>query len=101
MAGTIAAAVHIFTIVHSLDSRDPDLTLTRLFIPSMGKVKSFSVSAHNSTLASAGLSPDGLILLKGFHLFTQFDLLVVALSCIVFTHYLLLNLPKIDTTISD
>ena len=97
MAGTIAAAVHIFTIVHSLNSRDPDLTLTRLFIPSMGKVNSFSASAHNSTLASTGLSPKGRVLLEGFHLFTQFDLIVIALSCIVFTHYLLSNLPKIGT----
>ena len=97
MAGTIAAAVHVFTVVHSLNSSDPDLTLTRLFIPSMGKVNSFSVVAHNSTLASAAPSPKGRVLLEGFHLFTQFDLIVVALSCIVFTHYLLSNLPKAGT----
>ena len=94
MAGTIAAAVHIFTVFHSLNSSDPDLTLARLFIPSIGKVNSFSAAAHNSTLASAGPSPKGRVLLEGFHLFTQFDLIVVALSCIVFTHYLLSNLPK-------
>ena len=97
MAGTIAAAVHIFTVIHSLNSRDPDLTLTRLFIPSMGKVNSLSLSAHNSTLASTGLSPEGHVLLEGFHLFTQFDLIIIALSCIVFTHYLLSSLPKIGT----
>ena len=94
MAGTIAAAVHIFTVVHSFNSSDPDLTLARVFIPSMGNVNSFSAAAHNSTLASAGPSSKGGVLLEGFHLFTQFDLIVVALSCIVFTHYLLSSLSK-------
>ena len=66
---TIAAAVHICTVVYSFNSSDSDLTLARLFIPSMGNVNSFSAAAQKSTLASVGPSSKGRVLLEGFHLF--------------------------------
>ena len=92
MAGTIAAVVHLYTIIGSLKSTNPDSALTRLFIPSPGKVNSFSTSPYNSTSTSTALPAGYHMLLEGYHLFTQFDYIVVALSCVVFNHYLLSNI---------
>lgn len=92
MAGTVAAAVHIYTVIGSLISTNPDMALRRLFIPSLGKVNSFSALSYNSTLASTALPSEYHVLVEGYHLFTQFDWIIVALSCVVFTHCLLSNL---------
>jgi len=91
MSGTIAAAVHIYTIFRSFTSTNPDTALTRLFIPSPSKVNSFSAPSYNPTLTSTALPAGYHVLLEGCHLFTQFDWIIVALSCVVFTHYLLTN----------
>ena len=104
MAGTIAAAVHIYTVIGSLKSTNPDTALTRLFIPSPAKVNSFSASPYNSTfnstLPSTALPAEYHVLLEGYHLFTQFDWIVVVLSCVVFTHYLLSNVAGDDAKTS-
>ncbi len=89
MAGTIAAAVHIFTIIGSLRSTNPDTALARLFIPSPGKVDYVSRQPMDATLTSTILPPKYQVLLEGYYLFTQFDWIVAALSAVVFTHYLL------------
>jgi hypothetical protein len=93
-AGIIAAAVHLYTIFGTMTSSDPDLSFTRLFIPSFGKVNS-QVATSNGTLPllATGLPAEYRSLLEGYHLFTQFDWIIVALSCIIFTHYLLETRP--------
>jgi len=92
LSGTVAAAVHISTIIGCLVSTNPDLALTRLFIPSPSKVNSFSTSPVNSTLTPSAAQPaEYHTLLEGYHLFTQFDYIVVAVSIIVFAHCLLSN----------
>lgn len=91
MAGTIAAAVHMFTIIGSLRSTNPDTALACLFIPSPGKVDHVSRQPMNATFNSTILPPKYQVLLEGYHLFTQFDWIVVAISAVVFTYYLLSN----------
>jgi hypothetical protein len=64
MAGTIAAAVHIFTIIGSLRSTNPDTALARLFIPSPGKVDYVSRQPMDATLTSTILPPKYQVLLE-------------------------------------
>ncbi|EER28769.1 hypothetical protein CPC735_040330 [Coccidioides posadasii C735 delta SOWgp] len=87
--GTVAAAVHAFTVITSLRTSNPDVTFTRLFIPSPGRANLFRTWFPKFTSAFPGLPAKYTELLEQYHLFSQFDLVVVALSCIVFVHYLL------------
>ena len=89
VAGTVAAGVHIYTVLGSLKSTDPDATLIRLFVPSHGRANPFPtwITTVNST--TKGLSAEYSALLENFHLFSQYDWIVVCLSCILFVHLLL------------
>jgi len=71
MAGSVAAAVHIYTVISSLASGNPDIALSRLFVPSPGKVNSITAPPANSTIApSTTLPAECHPLLEGYHLFT-------------------------------
>ena len=73
IAGLYGAAVHLYTIAVSLSTTDPDMTFTRLFIPSLGKV-------------SPG-SPN--LLVEGAHLFGQFDWIIMAMACALYSYHML------------
>ncbi|CZT51341.1 uncharacterized protein RSE6_12471 [Rhynchosporium secalis] len=93
MAGVIAAIVHIATIIACLQSLDGDINFTRLFVPTLSKVSSLSTASgiHNGTVHASILPVEYQKLVEGYHIFTQFDTIVVTFSCIVFVHWLLSN----------
>ncbi|KAK1597699.1 uncharacterized protein LY79DRAFT_507255 [Colletotrichum navitas] len=84
LAGTVASAVHFYTVAGALLSRDGDSSLTRLFIPKTG----FADPVHSLSQTN-GLPAEYTALLENFHLFSQWDWIVVSLTSIVFAHLLL------------
>lgn len=91
MAAIIAATVLAFTVIGSLRSTNPVTSLACLFIPSPSKVDYIPRRHTNATLASTTLPPKYQVLLEAYLLFTQIDWIVVVVSSVVFTHYLLSN----------
>lgn len=89
LAGSIATAAHVFTVLAALRTTDPDATLTRIFIPTLGRANPFPswITTVDSTVK--GVPEDYSALLEGFHLFSQFDWIVVGLSCILYCDLLL------------
>ncbi|KAJ2990436.1 hypothetical protein NUW58_g2950 [Xylaria curta] len=85
LAGITSAAVHIYTVVSALISRDPDISLLRLFVP----IRATTDPIYSLPVASKSLVPEYAALLENLHLFSQYDWIVVTMSCIVFTHTLL------------
>ncbi|KAK2612307.1 Transcriptional regulatory protein [Conoideocrella luteorostrata] len=84
LAGTVASAVHFYTVVGALRTRDSDASLTRLFVPAWG------LTDPIKTLATTGRqSVEYAALLENFHLFSQWDWIVICLASIVFAHLLL------------
>jgi hypothetical protein len=85
-AGTIAAAVHLFTVFTTLRSTDPDASAARLFIPDL-------VRAGVRGFATVTLPPaqEYEALVENLHLFSQFDCWVVAASCVFLSHLLLVS----------
>jgi hypothetical protein len=86
-AGTIAAAVHLITISITLLSTDPDASSARLFIPSLAR-------AGVRGFAAVPPAQEYEALIENLHLFSQFDLWVVAASCVLFSHLLLSSAPE-------
>ncbi|KAI0403614.1 hypothetical protein F4802DRAFT_599006 [Xylaria palmicola] len=85
LAGTTAAAVHLYTVTSALITNDTDISLARLFVPARGMTDPI----HSLPSASMGLVPEYAALLENFHLFSQYDWIVVTLSCVLFAHLLL------------
>ncbi|KAL9583752.1 MAG: hypothetical protein Q9203_004943 [Teloschistes exilis] len=85
LAGTWSAAVHAYTLWRSFTSSDPDLSLSRLFIPS----------------PSAAGQPTANLFVEGAHLFTQFDWHIVALTCMVFAYYQIEQGTKIQAPLTS
>ncbi|RYP64002.1 hypothetical protein DL771_008973 [Monosporascus sp. 5C6A] len=86
LAGTVASTVHLYTMVGALLNHDRDASLTRLFIPTRGLTD--PIMALPST-TSGSMSAEYAALLENFHLFSQYDWIVVCLASIVFRHLLL------------
>ncbi|KAJ5233198.1 hypothetical protein N7468_006154 [Penicillium chermesinum] len=98
LAGTASATVHLFTMITALRTQNPDITLLRLFIPTKQRLAiantlplSWTEPKLNTTSTSLLTETNGKAarVLEQFHLFSQFDWIVVSLACIVFTHLLL------------
>ncbi|KAL4982227.1 hypothetical protein BDW68DRAFT_182751 [Aspergillus falconensis] len=78
----VSAAVHLFIVFSALAVPGRDASLTRLFWPTPGKV--------GSPVDTGSLQPRAyLTLLEGYHLFSQFDWIVVSLACVFYVHLLL------------
>ncbi|EEP76515.1 predicted protein [Uncinocarpus reesii 1704] len=90
-AGIVSSVVHIATVLTSLRTVSSDATFARVFIPSPGRANLFPSWFPNPASTLSGLPTKYVELLEQYHLFTQFDLIVIALSCIVFVHALLPN----------
>lgn len=84
LAGTVASAVHFYTVSGALLSRNQDASLTRLFVPTRGLADPIE-----TLTTTGGLSADYTALLENFHLFSQWDWIVVCLTTVVFAHLLL------------
>ncbi|KAF1841190.1 uncharacterized protein K460DRAFT_371204 [Cucurbitaria berberidis CBS 394.84] len=84
LAGTVAAAVHSYTCVGALLTRDGDVSLRRLFVPARG------FSDPIKALPKVSGSPaEYMALVENLHLFSQWDWIVVALTSILYSHLLL------------
>jgi hypothetical protein len=84
LAGTVAAAVHSYTVFGALITRDGQSSLTRLFVPARG----FS-DPIKAPLQLTGLPAEYMALVENLHLFSQWDWIVVALTSILYSHLLL------------
>ncbi|KAK2041997.1 hypothetical protein LZ31DRAFT_567580 [Colletotrichum somersetense] len=65
LAGTVASAVHFYTVASALLARDEDALLTRLFIPTRG----FADPAGSLSQQTNGLPAEYAALLENVHLF--------------------------------
>ncbi|KAJ8124050.1 hypothetical protein ONZ43_g143 [Nemania bipapillata] len=92
LVGILSAIVHLGCIGTSLYSTGRDLSLSRVYLPSPGKMHSFAagLASGNETLASH-LPAAYHVLFEGYHLFTQLDYAIVSAACVVFTHWMLHN----------
>nr|D2E9W6.1 RecName: Full=Terpene cyclase DEP1; AltName: Full=Depudecin biosynthesis cluster protein 1 [Alternaria brassicicola]ACZ57550.1 hypothetical protein [Alternaria brassicicola] len=84
LAGTVAAAVHSYTVVGALITRDGQASLTRLFVPAHGFSDPIEVP-----LQPSGLPAEYMALVENLHLFSQWDWIVVALTSVLYSHLLL------------
>ncbi|CAI7658445.1 unnamed protein product [Penicillium glandicola] len=100
LAGTVAGAVHLFTVLAALKALNADATFIQVFVPTWKRLAAantlpLSWTGHggNSTGTIGFAYPLGVDksteILEQFHLFSQFDWLVVSMSCVVFVHILL------------
>jgi len=89
LAGTVAAGVHIFTLLGALKTTDADASLHRLFVPSHGRANPFPAWITTVGSTTEGLAADYTALLEEFHLFSQYDWIVICLSCMLFVQLLL------------
>ncbi|KAE8314705.1 hypothetical protein BDV41DRAFT_575659 [Aspergillus transmontanensis] len=99
LAGVVSGTVHLFTVITALKTRSPDATLFRLFVPTWERLaiantlplswigQGLNTSAINSD--ATGTASKTAEVLEQFHLFSQFDWIVVSLACIIFTYLLL------------
>jgi hypothetical protein len=83
LAGVSSAMVHLFTVITALRRRNPDANLVRLFVPTWERLAAANTLPVNTAASKA------VEFLEQFHLFSQFDWMVVSLVCVVFTHLLL------------
>ena len=78
----VSTAVHLFIVFNALTVPGHDASLARLFWPTPGKV--------SNPVGTGSLQPRAyLTLLEGYHLFSQFDWIVVSLACVLYAHLLL------------
>ncbi|KAM7220167.1 hypothetical protein V8F06_004495 [Rhypophila decipiens] len=84
--GTIAAAVHLITVLTALRSTNPDASWTRLFIPSLSRA---GVRGFANLPPPEEAQDEYEALVENLHLFSQFDWWIVAASCVLFSHLLL------------
>ncbi|KAE8423269.1 hypothetical protein BDV36DRAFT_290399 [Aspergillus pseudocaelatus] len=99
LAGVISGMVHLFTVITALKTRNPDATLSRLFVPTwerLATANTLPLSWMGQRSNTSAINSDGTgtanktaEVLEQFHLFSQFDWIVVSLACIVFTYLLL------------
>ena len=99
LAGVVSGTVHLFTVITALKTRNPDATLSRLFVPTWERLATANTlplswirqGSNTSAINSDGIGTANKIaeVLEQFHLFSQFDWIVVSLACIVFTYLLL------------
>lgn len=74
--------MHLSIVFSALAVPASDASLTRLFWPTRGKV--------SNPVDTGSLQPRAyLTLLEGYHLFSQFDWIVVSLACVFYAHLLL------------
>jgi hypothetical protein len=112
-----SGAVHLFTMITGFKTRDPDATLSRLLIPTWKRLEtantlplSWTGQGVNTSIAlnmSTAQRDKTAEVLEQFHLFSQFDWIVVSLACVVFAYLLLSRARRsrsvggsIDTLIS-
>lgn len=103
LTGLLSAAVHLACVYISLTSSNPDLSLSRVYLPAPWTMHSFTTdpvvlpSSWNRSLnATSGPALSSLPaayhkLFEGYHLFTQLDYLICSAACIVSTHWMLHN----------
>lgn len=99
LTGVLSAAVHLACIYTSLTSSSPDMSLSRVYLPSPSKMHSFASDPVVLGLASDGTNTTVVshlpaayhTLYEGYHLFTQLDYAVVTAACVVFAHWMLHN----------
>nr|ART35004.1 hypothetical protein [Fusarium bulbicola] len=84
LAGIVASAVHIYTVIGALRTHDSDASLTRLFVPAWGFTDPGTILK-----TTEGKSGEYAALLENLHLFSQWDWIVVCLSTVVSVHLLL------------
>ncbi|CAG8960045.1 hypothetical protein HYFRA_00013233 [Hymenoscyphus fraxineus] len=78
LAGLIASTAHLSTLSTSVFSTDPTISFASVFLP-------WHTTVDQST-------PTGLVM--GAHLFTQFDFLIITITCSVYAYALLEPLMK-------
>ncbi|KAF5651817.1 Zn 2cys6 transcription factor [Fusarium sp. NRRL 25303] len=84
LAGTVASAVHIYTVIGALRTHDKDASLTRLFVPAWGFTDPGTILK-----ITEGRSGEYTALLENLHLFSQCDWIVVCLATVVSVHLFL------------
>ncbi|KAF4958439.1 hypothetical protein FGADI_2361 [Fusarium gaditjirri] len=84
LAGTVASAVHIYTVIGALRTHDGHASLTRLFAPAWGFTDPDTILK-----TSEGRSGEYAALLENLHLFSQWDWIVVCLATIASVHLFL------------
>ncbi|GKU06436.1 hypothetical protein FLAG1_09236 [Fusarium langsethiae] len=84
LAGSVASAVHIYTLTGALFTRDSDVSLTRLFVPTGGFTDPIKTLVSNENLLA-----EYAALLENLHLFSQWDWIVVCLTSVVYAQLLL------------
>lgn len=100
LAGVISGTVHLFTVITALKTRNPDASLWRLFIPTWKRLETANTlplswtgqradSSITLNVSTAATGDKAAEVLEQFHLFSQFDWIVVSLACAVFTYLLL------------
>ncbi|KAB8069925.1 hypothetical protein BDV29DRAFT_160953 [Aspergillus leporis] len=98
LAGVVSGIVYQFTVIAALKTRNPDATLFRLFVPTWERLATANTLPLSWTAQGLNMSVihsdargtnKAAEVLEQFHLFSQFDWIVVSLACIVFTHLLL------------
>lgn len=96
----ISGTVHLFTVITALKTRNPDASLSRLFIPTWKRLETANTlplswtgqgadSSITLNVSTAATGDKAAEVLEQFHLFSQFDWIVVSLACAVFTYLLL------------
>ncbi|KAF5688683.1 Zn 2cys6 transcription factor [Fusarium denticulatum] len=81
LAGTVASAVHIYTMIGALRTHDSDASFTRLFVPVWGFTDPGTILK-----STEGKSEEYAALLENLHLFSQWDWIVVCLTTVVAVH---------------
>ncbi|EXM34311.1 hypothetical protein RAB80_011360 [Fusarium oxysporum f. sp. vasinfectum] len=84
LAGTVASAVHIYTVIGALRTHDSDASLTRLFVPAWGFTDPCTILR-----TTEGRSGEYAALLENLHLFSQWDWTVVCLATVASVHLFL------------
>ncbi|KAF4990929.1 hypothetical protein FGRMN_8167 [Fusarium graminum] len=84
LCGTVASFVHMFTVVGALRTTDSDASFTRIFVPAWG----FS-DPMKELGAGGGPSVEYAALLENFHLFSQWDWIILTLASVLYAHLLL------------
>lgn len=101
LVGFLSAGIHLTCIGVSLFSSNPDMSLSRVFLPSPSKMHAFTPSSD----LNSSLPPAYHILYEGYDLFTQLDYLIVSAACVVFAHWMLHNrggdAPEIGAIMTD
>ncbi|KAJ2996421.1 hypothetical protein NUW58_g980 [Xylaria curta] len=91
LVGVLSAVVHLGCVGVSLTSAGRDLSLGRVYLPSPGKMHSFTNLVHGNATIASPLPAAYHTLFEGYHLFTQLDYTIVSVVCVVFTHWMLHN----------